>query len=145
MSAVFAATTLWRRGSVLITDNEYEEMCEAIRAIPIERLSSDDMWPLWENAENDWIEKILKTGSDLEPGEPDELQIADEARDELIAAADLIRSFDDNDPAGGIIHIGPYEVLIFAEASYGDVSDQANAIERLASAIDLKQWRFYSE
>ena len=147
MSAVFAASTLWRRGSVLITDEEFEQMAEAIRAIPIERLNSDDMYPLWENAESGWIEKILATGSDLEPGEPDGGQIADEARDELIAAAELIRTEmnSDNSPEGGIIHIGPYEVLIFAEASYGDVSDAANAIEALAGAIDLKQWGFYTE
>lgn len=144
MGADFIATGLWRRGSIRITDAEAEATRERIRALTPAEIAKR-MSMLWESYEDDPYGMLdLDAEREFDPKAEAET-IADAIRKTLEGDFDWL--FDvalkGGDRGVTTMQVGPYEVLLMGEMSWGDIGDEQEGLGRIADSRVLVPLGFH--
>ena len=144
MGADFIATGLWRRGTVQLVEAEVTETRERIRALPAKDIAKN-LSMLWEAYEDDPHGMLdLDAEREFDPVEEAET-IADAVRKTLEGDFDWLAdtALKGGDRGVTTMRVGPYEVLVMGEMSWGDLSDEQEGLGRLADSRVLEPLGFY--
>lgn len=144
MGADFIATGIWRRGTVVLTDDEIATVRAAIDGLTADVLKRR-LPDHWSMLEEDGIGNGIS-----EEDASDPVRFAAAIVENL--KADITGHFDwlvdvalkGGDRGVGGMRVGPYEVLLMGEMSWGDLSDEQEGLGLLADSGVLQSVGFFS-
>jgi hypothetical protein len=144
MGADFIATGIWRRGSIQITESEAAKVRGEIRRLTPKAIARR-LPMLWEEYEDDPYGMLdLDANVDFDPATESET-IADAIRKTLEGDFEWLyeTALKGGDRGVTTMQVGPYEVLVMGEMSYGDIGDEQEGLGRLADSGVLDSIGFF--